>query len=929
MKKLMLMCLGLGLAPCMSAQSPKADNAPAYLTPGAEQRINTLKTLSTSIQAKESPKQAVSAIALQQPKKARIAGTALDASTDGLKLVDTMLVTSYDNIYWRGDNDKTERNIFTIGYDKYGYRTTLSERDRQTHYTYETDEKGRWTSRLIEIEEDGTRRPESRQDRTIENDLVTSLTNYREDFGELYKAVYYEIEYHPNQISDSRLENFADACITREVLYDFEGNVISERRFEWVEAYGGYIETYQLGEYVKIEGKILDDHAEQIIYDRYETDSPWIKRSEVHTYYGKLTGAREKIYDEGGNVVNDYANIFEEYQDENGNDVTIRYDVRNGEIAPTIKYVDTPDYGRALDYSVDFNALRTTYGYSVDENDWISPFTTGVKNHVLANGLTEVTQVYGSREQTQTVMAVKIVSSYGDSWSWDLYPATVNEDGSYTITKEVDGGYVYEYYLADGSADKTISQQGGEVRDSYVFMVKAAGSDEWMPLEEFTKTETISGITIRTVYQTDKQGRPSRMTEYITSTRYNNGEEFKSLETIFSYSDNGDYTAETYEVCDQRDISKMALTEKTERETLANGTVRISNYEYDDNGNGTISSANRTESKEYVTIHYSYRKKTGEWEKAWVECENSEYVTEDGTTVTINRRLSDDETYAINDRKQEYKEVDDESGNHIYVLNANYVWDEDNKLWIGEFKSEDLNYCITFLCRDYREINPLYAYDDEYMIVETYPGYVNGETWEHIYNRYEWDYEKNDWKPAGEFTEFSFEYGDNSLTTTKIKKEINDWESKIAKEVTIYQCDDMGRITGKETINEESSENSDGDKWNSRLHTKLQYKYDEATGMPKEEISIDYDEDDQPLSTDIYRYTYTNFTITTGIDSVIEENGESMTIEGRRVSASGRTISVYTLSGAEVARSADSIELPATGAYIVKAGQIVRKVIVR
>ncbi len=937
MKKFLLIFVEVAFACGLFAQTSKKHSVPAYLMPGAELKINNLKSIvaadkavkcKASARANKQTSQAV-----QTPTVPRIAGTILDASTNGQNLIDTILVTSYDNISYDGDNVTQKTNYVTVEYDKYGYRTKMKERNRTTYYTYRTDEKGRWLSRMVEIEDEDGRRPYSQQERTIENDQVTSVTLYDEnDFGDdqLTKTRYYEIEYRKGSESPIDDVYYQDVAITHEVIYNQDGSVHSDMKYEWIDSEQCYVMSYKTSPDEKMESEISGEKMIATYYNlNYTSDvEKWFKSRVEVRFFGKIHGTNTTYYGVDGSEENSYSEIQEGYREASGDSILIEYEYVDDRLVPSKKYVMTPDVYVETDYTRDFNSVQTVYNYV--DGEWVVEAVFGIKHHLLPNGLSEITQIITPYSRTQTVKAEKETDQYGNE-SWNLYPVKVNSDGSFMVAKEKENGYFYCYYLADGTLEKTIWQTSSKIKNALIFYVKTVTDTEWTILGEFTEVVTEGAVTLRTVYQTNADGTPNSVTEYVTTPMYNNGQEFKSLETLYSYGDNGDYTVNTYEVYSPSDISKLALIERTERITLSDGTIQITEWEYDDYGKGNIEYASRTEYKDYVTTYYSYERSTGEWRKSSASCENSEYVTEDGVNVYISRRLSEDETYAINESKYEHKEISNEDGNLIYTMDADYVWDNDKNQWKGNYKNENYLYYYTFGFHESYEFNPIDAYEDEYLLKidsdlrESYEDHQESRT-----VSYEWDETQNDWKSNGTENGFAYELNGNVLKTISTENETNDWERRLKTTTITIERDSQKRIVRKDEVEDEWTYREGEEDEHSYRHNCTFYVYNDLNGMLAEEKEVAYTESGEVEWMDIYCYTYTDFTIISGITAVVEENGTTLTVEGLNVSAPGETIVVYNINGMVVACSQDKVCLPEqAGDYVIKAGTIVRKVVVK
>ena len=924
MRNLLLFSLCTALV-CGTASASRTDRkmAPAYLTPGAEPQIRLASSIMSkgkaNIQKRRQTRKTTPSLSAPH---ARILGTALDANPRSTISRDTLLVTSLDYI----DENSTE-NQYTISYDKYGYRTLMSQPEKQTRYTYNVDNSGRWLSRIVETKEqyDPDWMLSRKEERTIENDHVTSVTIYDVWGTTAVKMTYQELEYGHGGEADVNGNLVPDAAITKAVSYNEDGSIYSEANYKWIDLAHDYILTSSFDPYSKAESKIFDDH---ILTSHYNNNSGnWTLAYASAVYYGTRNGEVFFEYDSNGNTVQTNCSVYECYTSTAGDSTVIEYDYIDGALTPKTKYEYSADYVKDTDYSADFNQISTTYEYI--DGEWVKTDVYGITHHIRPDGLSEITQ-YDSR-YTNTIIAKieKIDSEYGPRWK--ISPVTLNSDGSYIVTISDDDDYdtyLYEYYSAAGVLQKTVKQSPVEgIDDAVTFMVMTPANPEWKPLDEYSITQSQGSISMRAVYRTGSDGKPLSYTEYVTYPGYNGGKEFKSLETLYSYRANGDYTVETYEVYSPLDISKLIITEKVECLTLADGTIQTTEIEYDEDGKGTIDYGTRTEYKDFVRRSYTYDSSTSSWRLDSTWCETEEYTTPDGTEVRIERRISDDGTYAIYSSKSEYKEINSEDNSYRYRMDASYDWDEDNKRWVGNYKSESSDYNFEFPTL-VGNFDPIKLYNDEYMVIPEESTSIRDTRSEYFSNNYEWNTETNDWNPV-ETGDFSFTMSGDVLTTKKTKMSTR-WGDKETQTTTeIIERDELKREVRRESFIESVTERPDSENEKSFTHSADFYKYNNETGLLEEHKYVDYDEAGEPKSTRIFRYTYTPMSIEV---SAIEDiaNDSNLSVNGLEISCPGQLIRIYAINGILISATADNATLPsAPGVYIVKAANAVRKIAIR
>lgn len=940
-KFLLLPCVALAFL-SVAAQPSTKPPVPTYLVPGAELQLNTLKSITSRSCIQPDHKVSPAKHVRNQNAYARISGTILDATPRASATKDTVLVTSYDYIRSYGEAE----NKATVEYDKYGMRTMLKESSgSNTRYTYTYDDDCRWVSRVVETNQYGNWKVQSKQERTIANGLVNSVTFYEIDgsvYDEpqlIYKRRYCELEYRSGITSGGLddIGNVVNAAVTKDMYYDKNGEVTSETHRAWFEPAGEYLVSYYLspGD-IKSTTTFDGDHAVTSVYT-YK-DNEFIKENGRISYYGSKNGEIYIYYNDDGTVSDTSGFVYEGFRTTENDSVSISYTYADGKLAPESKKVWSADALAELDYSHDFRNAVTQYSY--ENGDWVQYYYYCTSHHLLSNGLSEITAEYiteyGNSKRTITVKMEKTVDADGYA-RWVESAVKMNDDGSYVATREEDNsrGYVYSYYAADGTLQKTIRQTYSEdVNNELVFMVQLAGETEWKYLEEFTNVESDGSQSIRTVYKTNPNGTPHSITEYATSPRYNGGNEFKNCETIYTYKDNGDYEAKTHEVMSPSTIGSMKLSESVEKVTLADGSRQFTELEYDENGNETIYSGNReVYQTDGLIKYYTYKRKTAEWQFDHAYCGDLQYTTDDGVEVSILRRVSDDQMSVVNEHMSEHKEVRNDEGNATYEMSASYDWDADKGKWIGENKYELIYMYYTFEIYDPDEFNPINTYDDEYMLVVPDENYRDWEHVEEFSVSYRWDEPTDSWKAEANAQTCKAEVNGNTLTYTKTETEDNDWEFKTKTETTVTERDEMWRVVKIEHKNEEHKQpKEDGREPEDEFtHYITSYTYNPDCGMLAETKEEDYDINGILEDSSIYRYTYSNFAIeVSGITDVAADATDVITVNGLGIHAAGQNITVYDVNGRVLITGTGSVELPAAiGVYIVKAGTAVRKIAVK
>lgn len=877
----------------------------------------------------------------------KIAGTALDASPRlALAQVDTLLCTSYDWV----SPDGSGYNIAYVNYDEYGRRSYIYNRWNGSQiYTYGTDDKGRWTWRYVQTDADnsGTWLPESYQERTIVDDKVTSITfsvAFTVD-GEtkLYRSRYYELEYgHDVDVYVSGINNqLANAGVTYMAGYNTDGTISYEQRWQWVEGMGSYVTTYYADNSSVQEAEIFDNHITTVYY--YKNGDEMMPSWGSITYFGDCLGSIYIQYDGNGEIMG-YSGAYDEYStDADGYTVRITYygeDFKEGVAVPRYKDVYSPDYANNVGYDQPFDKHLTSYTYDADAGEWVFTRSSVETCRPLDNGTVEVGTVEtysdgSTYSNTSIYIAERVVSKYGYEY-WNLSRITYAADNSYTITRSYNDyegtfGWTYEYYSAEGVLLRTIRQHyaPGNHVSLPSFYVQEAGSDQWLPLADYTTpTQTYSGGTTYTVYRMLDDGRVASYATYTTSPELNGGAEFMSWETTYTYGDNGDYSITSYSVYDDADLSKMTLVEKIQLTTLSDGTQSYSALQYSTAVLGEVVYSNREDVKDYVLKVYNYV--DGEWIHVYTTCKNDYYTTDDGVSVSIMRTLSDDQTTALLYQRYESKNqttVNADGTEKYEYIQVAYSWDTDQGDWRGDYRYEYTHYWTNdYAIRSSYELNPIYAYDDEYMAVvaneASDPNYYFERPY--VWNNDTWQWDKGSYWVDGTVgidggvltvaTSTHYAYGTSISDYEETSKRTRDSELREAT----WEYESVTQWTDGDQTEYYSG------------HYSYDYTYNEQCGLLERSQYKKYDADGTVSDGGCYLYTYTPFTIhTMGIGEALADR-ETLTVAGRMATAPGCRIDVYNAAGMLVASGRDSLKLPAApGVYIVKAGTATRKVALR
>ena len=951
MRRIFTLATGITIAVSgLSAQTIQSVTAPRPTAPGVE--FSTHAKPSAAIAAKRK--------AAATLKTAPLAPRLLEPVAD-ITTKDTLLVTGRTDI-WKTPNHENTNQYATVTYDKYGHRSTVTYKDGSEYkYTYETNPQGYWTSKLVLKKDAGSSdfyavEKEEREVNALGQLLGKKIYycghNYNYDTNQYEPVSYLSQEYkydYSHEVKNSYNGETTRGFTTETIVYNEDGTVRAHEQYEWFEPRKEYIQTNVNTDYGKTVCTINGNEVHTIMYTRNYNTGEFYKSEEHEELYsdsGITLVYKDKYYNEDGSLRYTMADKkdVQENTPSAGWTTTIgyKYDEDTDTFTPISK---REVLGESLTFTYGSNYKENVYYYS-DEEGWTLRSRECVTAEVLEGGIYKIT--YGDNYYT---LCYKL-----DEEGKVTGTVNLNADKSYTVTTRVldDNGYptdddIIAYYDASHNLVKEIlrkkgfkynldngSGYGGD--DEYTYYEKKNG--EWTLVKEYeVPAGSGMGFTFRTVYKYTDEGYPASVTSYAKGSGYNNGEEFINEQTVYTYSANG-YKKEEYSVWSPSKL-KLEMDAYYTYYILEDGTYEYVHIEYDDDKatSGTVLEGEKQTVKDGLSKTYKYDKKLGGFGDEPYYTNFNEYtqtIEEDGTVVSVKRRLDDNENI-VNESMTRSKYTDEGDGDSYESFRSeeSFVWDETTNSWKNERKYTSKSTSFYFGCIDDR--NPFDYYDDEYLPHSN--SYLDKQN-QHISldfsNSYTWDEATARWKnDYGEDKDYSYAIDGNKLTVVETKKNENDSETYSSIETTVYVLDDNQMLASK-TIDRHESRFYKEDNWKSENARKdaYTYKYNKYGKLEEQEQTTYSGEQEASewQNTDITRYTYEEAAI---IVSHIESLPEASTAQGIRIdgktitAAEGGNVYLFGTDGRLCAKGRGSVTAPGAGLYVVKVGNQTLKAIVR
>ena len=832
------------------------------------------------------------------------------------QMVKKTLLTGWEEVYENLYPDVyTNRQTGTVTYDKYGHFQTVDLGWCKNVYDYEYGMDGKWTKKTVTMTDNGSARIESKEERTLDDQgRVLTIKCYEANTDdENYELVLVE-EKEYDYAHDPK------GVLVKHVDYDtWEPSRVDEQLLrKWFEPLQAYVECEsERGSNIKELAVEATKYIVKSYYYNYETKA-YDQLSSIEEYYytedGREAGWYRTKYGDDGSVWNEdgVKYLYSENAPQAGYTTKVTQGI--GDVDGFDDFADWT-YTTKEEYSDNYddplipgsgNRYMKKYDYDTDTRSWT--LAESVSKEWAPQGyLKETYQYYGEDGGNYDRTTVEI-------WMYDS-----NGEKKGYVYEFSDGGYVvetdewnesnasetdfYTYYDKNGKLIRQLKVVANDEKTS-----ATAGDLTTYELKNDTWTVVTGVIKIgdgagHIEAEFDSKGRVIRSDEY-------NADNQLQERWLYTYTDNG-YTEEEYMLLDGKlyksSVSGISLD--------AYGTLSDWYIYYNILGNAMGGYKQETYANgKYVT--YSYNTDTGQF--VYSGSFFNVYYNEapDGTQTTIYRKLDADGNIIETE-----KWIDKRTNG--YNLSERYV-KQDGK-WVGTEKHEEFT-----VSRPNFDVNPVpdpLEYHDEYFFPDDEDDDYVIETG--CYINYMW--ENDAWKILNGSNR-AYVLDGNTLTTTYTYTRNNPYYGSYSKQtdITVQTCDDNRNLVALtdysyKTIITEGEERS-----YHASKTEYSYEYNSEQLLTSARYSDYMDETGNGMvqySRTTKTYVYSPIDVV-GIKPATGNGTARFALDGRTLSATSGTISVYAPDGTLVAEGS-RLTLPSSGIYIVVSGNSRSKIVVR
>ena len=831
------------------------------------------------------------------------------------QMVKKTLLTGWEEVYENLYPDVyTNRQTGTVTYDKYGHFQTVDFGEYKYVYDYEYGIGGRWTKKTVTMTDNGPARIESREERTLDDQgRVLTIRRYEENGG-------YDENYDLVLVEEKEYDYAHDpkGVLVKHVDYDTsEPSRVKEQLLrKWFEPLQAYVECES-----EWGSSIMELSVEAMKYIvksyryNYETEA-YDELSDLYEYYFTEDGRdagwyHVEYYD--GDVESEEGEKYLYTDNAPQAGYTTKVTQKIGDVDSFDDFEDWT-YTTKEEYSDNYddplipgsgNRYKKEYDYDTDTRSWT--LAESVSKEWAPQGyLKETYQYYGEDggNYDRTTVEIWMYDSKGENIGY-VYEFS---DGGYVVetdewnesnASETD---FYNYYDKSGKLIRQLKVVANDEKTS-----ATTGDVTTYELKNGTWTIVTGVIKIgdgawHLEAEFDGKGRVIRSDEY-------NADNQLAERSLYTYTDNG-YTEEEYMLLD----GKLYKTCIAGISLDAYGT--LSDWYIDYNHLGYAMSGRKRETYangKYVT--YFYNTETGQFVYSYSDVSSYYNVAPDGTRIIIYRELDADGNILETE-----KQID--KSTEGYYLTERYV-KQDGK-WVGTEKHEWFAVSIPSFhvnpVPDPLECNDEYFFpeddDDDYVIETGY--YIN----------YMW--ENDAWKVL-DGSNCAYVLDGNTLTTTYTYTRNNPYYGSYSKQtdITVQTCDDNRNLVAQtnsyETIETEGEERS-----YHASKTDYSYEYNSEQLLTSARYSNYMDETGNGMvqySRTTKTYVYSPIDVV-GIKPATGNGTARFALDGRNLSATSGTISVYAPDGTLVAEGS-RLTLPSSGIYIVVSGNSRSKIVVR
>lgn len=838
------------------------------------------------------------------------------------KTKETVKKTLITKMEMTSDNGRSE--YCNVTYNEYGHFKTLDYGTYKMQYDYEYGYGNHWTKKTVTRVDGNYSTVESKEERTLDNQgRVTSIKRYELADEKMALASEEVYEYNHN----------TNGMLVKQVEYHtFDGTAYHTLLRQWFAPTKSYVEAEWYGDNKKMEIVIGDDNYEIKVYESsYPDYDNYVISNTERRYYtsdGKECGYESAEYTDSANPKKEgWKKEFQYNTPEKGYTTTItdRID-EDGMWTKAEKTVATDNYDDPL---IPFSGSRSEkeYSYNSDDDSW-ELLRSCTKEWTEQGYLkqVEVDNEYEDESGTYYYM----YNDKGEEIGY-VYPfgngSYVVEVEEYTEEKEDIYTYFYTFYDKKGNVTQQIkSVEKNNRKDEYTntepeYTFYELKNGTW---QKFSDKISIGDGDNHLEATFNEKGWITESIEYENGTINNR--------SVYEYSSSG-YTETSYRILGGQ-LNKSSLTSVSKD---AKGTYTYVHYIYDAMGNVTwaqkvVTYANGIEEK------YYWDDDRRDFGNAYASATDLVSIDDNGVRTTIHRVLDPDTNTVVETEKyEEYNTYN----RHWY---ARYT--KENGKWVGTYKeetitSDNVSFKVNPLQDPLKANDEYFSYTDDgdkdllqTMVPLTIMYYWNNGEWKIMSKsgiEYSVDGDKHTEKQINIRSDENGYYSENTTVreTTRDANynivESNTTQTEITKEPQYDEATDgMVVKTSKHNVHEAPH----------------YYTYDSEQRLTKdvfENYNTDYlakNPQRHFTGRETTVYYYAEMDVLNAIDNVNTNNAQPVfAVSGRNiclVNASSTAMSLYTIDGQLVATSNDGqLTAPDNGMYIVKAGNLKAKVVVK
>lgn len=838
------------------------------------------------------------------------------------KTDDTVKKTLITKMEMTSDNGR--REYCNVTYNERGHFKTLDYDTYKMQYDYEYGYGSHWTKKTVTRVETSHSIVESKEERTLDDQgRVTSIKRYELADEKMALASEEVYEYNHN----------TNGMLVKQVEYNtFDGTAHHTLLRQWFAPTKSYVEAEWYGDNKKMEIVIGDDNYEIKVYESsYPDYDNYVISNTERRYYtsdGKECGYESAEYTDSANPKKEgWKKEFQYNTPENGYTTTITERIdENGIWTKAEKTVATDNYDDPL---IPFSGSRSEKRYLYNSHDSSWALKSSCTKEWTEQGYLKQVKVDNEYEG-ETGTYYYMYDDNGKEIGY-VYPF---DDGSYVVeveeyteANEDIYTYFYTFYDKKGNITRQIKSVEKNNRKNeytntepeYTFYELKNGT--W---QKFSDKISIGDGDNHLEATLNEKG-------WLTESReYKDGKVYKRH--LYEYTASG-YTETSYRILGGQ-LNKYSLTSVSKD---AKGTYTYVHYIYDAMGNVTWA-------RKYVTYangiqdEYNWDDDRRDFGNAHTSATDLVSTDDQGVTTTIQRVLDPDTNTVVETEKYE------EYNTYNRHWSARYT-KEDGK-WVGTYKEETITPDnVSFKVNPLQE--PLKA-NDEYFSYTDDGDKDLLQTMVPLTILYYWN--NGEWKiKAKRGREYSVDGDKYTEKQISIRNDENGYysETTVVCETTrdanynIVESNTTQTEITKEPQYDEATEGMVVKTSKHNVHEAPHYyTYDSEQRLTKE-VFENYDTDylakvpqRNLTGRETTVYYYAEMDVVVGIDNVGTNNARPMfAVSGRNISlvnAAPTAMSLYTIDGQLVATSTDGqLTAPANGMYIVKAGGMKAKVVVK